>query len=163
MVSKYGAEMYGLDAQLGNQSSTGTEASTGNSGSDNASSLITCKCTQFLKIPEKQVKESSKGGGYQQFQAAWERFQEWVKKKGQDSDWQSNHDSSWKNIVDWHEKMNGRQPATDKVNKKSWKEISEILKKAPWDKESKSDKELNKVISKLKEGYGSWDANGGQV
>ena len=164
MVNKYGAEMYGLDAQLGNQSSTGTAASTGNSGSSNASSLISCKCTQFLKIPDKQVKESSSGGGYQQFLSAWERFQDWAKKKSEkDEDWKSSHESSWKNIVVWQGKMNGRQSAKDKVNKKSWEEIVKIFKRGPWDKEIKNDKELNKIVSDLKDGYTSWDANGGDV
>lgn len=164
MVQKYGAEMYGINAQLGNQSSTGTAASTGNSGSVNASSLISCKCTQFLKIPEKKANESSKGGGYQQFQSAWEKFQEWAKKKSEkDEDWKSSHESSWKNIVDWQGKMNGRQPAKDKINKKSWEEIVKIFKKGPWDKEIKNDKELNKIVTDLKDGYTSWDANGGDV
>ena len=42
MVQKYGAEMYGIDAQLGNQSSTDTAASTGKSSDsvDRHDSLI---------------------------------------------------------------------------------------------------------------------------
>ena len=86
-----------------------------------------------------------------------------MNKKNQDEEWKSDHESSWKSIVEWYKKINGRQPADDSVNKKSWNKIEKILKSSPWNKERKNDKDLDKLISNLKNGYTSWDANGGDV
>lgn len=165
MVQKYGAEMYGLDAQLGNQSSTDTAASTGKSSDsvDRHDSLIQCKCTQFLKIPEEKANESS-GGGYPQFENAFKEFKQWAENKSKtDDDWKSKHDGSLKNINDAYAKINGKMTVNDPENKKNLKSIFDLLKESPWKDDAKNDSNLKKLINDMKNGYNSWKINGGNV
>ena len=150
MTNKYGAELYGVNAQLAQQRNDGT----GNI-LDGRSSLITCNVSTMYNLPKDGfVKEAS--GEYLDFKNTLEKFDKFLK----DRDWDKDHTSDYNDFAKIADEFNVNLDGDSDVNKKAWGDFMKLMKKEPWKSNLVKGNKLYDHFKQLKLAYDQWDIGG---
>ena len=124
MTNLYGAELYGIDAQLKNQQKDGQ----GNEAGDGKSSLITCRVSTLMQLPKEGfVKESS----YRSFEQEVNDFIEFLDSP-KSGDFKKNNPDAFSRLEKLADEFNYSGDYDDDKNQEAWKKIQQELKKDPW-------------------------------
>ena len=95
-------------------------AGTGTANSAQASSLVSCKVTSHIVVPGKFVEAGN--SGVESFNAAMQKFNDWVKAKSEEPDgkWKDSHSKTIAQINAIKQNIRPQFAADDPNNKQAW-------------------------------------------
>ena len=160
MAMKYGSEIYGAQASLGGQRSTGTSSGTGtvSESSYNNGGLISCTVEKFLLIPNNpklKVKESGDVSGFQLFNNKMGEFIQYVEELAKKN---SKLDKGVSKLKENINKFRQQGGPYESQNSKMWEYLTDELltQDKEWSRLYKNDSGFRTAFSALKNGYESW-------
>ena len=125
------------------------------SGAEVYGSLIKCSYSPFMTVPDKTIKES---GGWDTCDNSLDDLTDYVDEMVQ----QNKGDCECKDSVDELKQtismFDQTKGAREGDNKKTWKTITDMLSKEPF----QFDKGMQGILKKLNSGYQTWKKNGGR-
>ena len=126
MTNLYGAELYGVNAQLKNQQKNGQ----GNEVGEGRSSLISCRVSTLLQLPKEGfVKESS--SYTRSFEMEMNDFIEFLDSP-KSGDFKKNNPDAFNRFEKLADEFNYSGDYDDDKNQEAWKKIQQEMKKEPW-------------------------------
>ena len=155
MTNLYGAELYGINAQLKNQQKDGQ----GNEAGDGKSSLITCRVSTLMQLPKdgKFMKEASYDN--RSFKQEMDDFIEFMD-SAKSGDFKKNNPDAYNRFVKMADEFNYSGDYDDDKNQEAWKKIQQELKKDPWKSVLVKGNALYDRFKRLDRARAEWSSGG---